>query len=233
MICQCRGHLGSQPSYLVEEISHAPRENPGVPEIAIVHHRLGPGAIRLLHETRYLSGAAFSLFAGLDIPEALVRTSRDYADRDECMLLARYPFGTGERCSKPVVVGNGPVSVHADHRRVARRPSLDHERSPCQRGGRSGRHRFGDDILAGNRGRRFRDRICQRCVRENQSVIGRHEVAQAIERIHEQRAVVHEREQLLRALRRAQRPEARSHASGENDRPPSHSILSTRRLPRP
>ncbi len=124
-----------------------------------------------------------------------------------------------ESGTKPFRVSNRPVGVDAHHDRGRPTGAFDLCGSPGQRGRRSRRARLGHEIRARDFRREPVNRLDERRVGQHKCVLRVGERCHAIERVAQQGAITGERQQLLRSLRRAERPESRPHATGQNHAP--------------
>src|SRR2546426_243551 len=105
---------------------------------------------------------------------------------------------------------NRPVFHNAPRRRPGER-----------RGGRGGA-RLGQDLGPRDLRHHGGDLIHQERARQDEHPLGGHEPVEAVDGLHQQRPVARQREELLRALRRGEWPEARARAAREDRGPEAH-----------
>src|SRR5690606_13402018 len=101
----------------VQQIAHAPDEDPRVPQVSLLHEALGRRRIGLLDEALN-APRAVHFFARLDVAEPGIRARWYDPDGHERTMPLRDVGGGRERLPESIGVADAPVRMHGEHDRV-------------------------------------------------------------------------------------------------------------------
>ena len=140
----------------------------------------------------------------------------------EDVLVRRNSGGAAQREAERIGIADGEVGVQAAENRLGTRAPCDFARSPRERRRRTERTRLGEHVGRGNLGDCRMNGVGDVATREHEYALRRNQWRQSRDRVGDERPIVDERKQLLGALRRRKRPEARPDAAREHNRPHRH-----------
>src|SRR5215211_4034298 len=121
--------------------------------------------------------------------------------------------------------------MDTDHHRVFTLSAVDLDCCPRERARGANGTWLNDDVVRRHIWCDSRDCVAQRFTRKNECLLGRNDRCETLQSIHQQRLRIDEREQLFWPSPRAQRPEPRADAAGENDSPAAQSLPSGKSAP--
>src|SRR5438552_731224 len=203
-----------------QEASHAPGEQPRVPERALAAQQGRAGGGGLLEEAPHGARTAERLRRD-DVPVTRLVARRLHAHGDEHVVLGRCTERLAPGRAERTVIAHRPVGVQREHlgSGVALR---DPVRGPGDDQCRGRRARLGEDLRPGDLRHHAGHLIDQERSGEDEDPLGRDQSVEPLDRLDQERPVAGERQQLLGTLGRRQRPESGSRPAGQDGGPDAH-----------